>query len=234
MDCVRGRGSLRAMLRSRALLFAGAVCAAAWVIPSAAHAQDTSNADEKVSPTAKGVVGGAFLGAEVVMLPMAIAGVRPVWPYLVFGGAGAVGGGIGGYFIEKSVDDGRVPLYMLAGGLALVLPTVVLTLNATRYRAAENYRENQAPTNVPAADPGSPGGAPVRPATPQPGQTTPAQGAHRSAPAPTGSLVAVREGSVQLGLPIPEVRPVFSARQRAELGVKQETQVQVPVVHFTF
>lgn len=217
------------MLRSRALLFAGAVCAAAWVFPSAAHAQqDTSNADEKVSPTAKGVVGGALLGAEVVMMPMAIAGVKPIWPYLVFGGLGAVGGGIGGYFVERSVDDGRVPLYMLAGGIALVLPTVVLTLNATRYRAAENYRENQAPSNLPPADPGAPNGTPVKPASPQ--------GAHRETitPPPTGSLVAVHQGAVQLGLPIPEVRPVFTARQRAELGVKQETQVQVPVVHFSF
>lgn len=215
------------MLRTRALLVAGAVCAAALALPSAAHAQDTSNADQKVSPTAKGVVGGAFLGAEVVMLPMAIAGVKPIWPYLVFGGVGAVGGGIGGYFVEKSVDDGRVPLYLLAGGLALVLPTVVLTLNATRYRAAENYRETPAPTNVPPADPGAPNGTPVRP---------PPQGASRdrATPPPTGSLLAVREGAVQVGVPIPEVRPVFTPRQRAELGVKQETQVNVPVVHFSF
>lgn len=200
---------------------------AAWAMPSAAHAQDTSNADQKVSPTAKGVVGGALLGAEVVMMPMAIAGVKPIWPYLVFGGVGAVGGGIGGYFVETNVSDGRIPLYMLAGGLALVLPTVVLTLNATRYRAAESYRETPAPTNVPPADPGAPNGSPVRP---------PSQGAsrdHKVAP-PTGSLVALQEGSVQLGVPIPEVRPVFTARQRAELGVKQETQVNVPVVHVSF
>ena len=223
------------MLRSRALFFASAVCASAWIFPSAAYAQqDTSEANEKVSPTAKGAVGGGFLGAEIVMMPMAIAGVRPLWPYLVFGGAGAVGGAIGGWAVERSVDDGRIPLYLLAGGLALVLPTVVLTLNATRYRAADNYRENQAPTNVPPADPGAPHGAPVQPVQPtQPGTAAPAMGAEAK-PAATGSLLAVRGGNVQLGMPIPDVRPVFTARQRAELGVKQETQVQVPVVHVTF
>lgn len=201
-------------------------------VPQAAHAQDTTNADEKVSPTAKGVVGGAFLGAEVVMIPMAIAGVKPVWPYLVFGAVGAAGGGIGGYFVEQNVDDGRIPLYMLAGGLALVLPTVVLTLNATRYRASENYRENSAPGNSPPADPGAPNGAPVKPA--MPGTAPPAQQGAEATPNATGSLVAVRQGAVQLGMPIPDVKPVFTARQRAEFGVKQETQVQVPVVHVTF
>lgn len=219
------------MLRAQALLVAGAVCAAASLtfLPLPAYAQqDTSNADEKVSPTAKGVVGGAFLGAEVVMIPMAIAGVKPVWPYLVFGAVGAAGGGIGGYFVETNVTDGRIPLYMLAGGLALVLPTVVLTLNATRYRAADNYRENAAPGNTPPADPGSPNGAPVKPATPTTPTTTEAR------PAATGALLAVRGSSVQVGVPIPDVKPVFTARQRAEFGVKQETQVNVPVVNFTF
>lgn len=223
------------MLRSLALLATGALCVAASVtfLPQVAHAQqDTTNADEKVSPTAKGVVGGAFLGAEVVMIPMAIAGVKPIWPYLVFGAVGAAGGGIGGYFVEQNVGDGRIPLYMLAGGLALVLPTVVLTLNATRYRAADNYRENSAPGNSPPADPGSPNGAPVKPS--QPAAAPPAQQGAEAAPPLAGSLVAVRQGGVQIGMPIPEVKPVFTARQRAEFGVKQETQVQLPVVHVTF
>ena len=220
------------MLRAQALFVAAAVTAGALVIPASAHAQDATNANEKVSPTAKGAVGGAFLGAEVVMIPMAIAGVKPIWPYLVFGGLGAVGGGIGGFAIEKSVSDGRVPLYMLAGGIALILPTVVLTLNATRYRSAENYRENNAPTNAAPANPGSPSGSPVQPTQPtQP--NAPVKTGEATAP-PTGSLVSVRSKNVQVGVPIPDVAPVFSARQRAELGVKQETQVNVPVVHVTF
>ena len=208
-----------AMRSWHAFTVAGAL---ALLAPSAAHAQDTTNADQKVAPTAKGVVGGAFLGAEVVMMPMAIAGVKPVWPYLVFGGLGAVGGGIGGYFVESAVDDGRVPLYMLAGGLALVLPTVVLTLNATRYRASENYRENNAPTNSPPADPGSPSGGAVK------------TGQRETPVTPTGSLLAVNGKQLQLSLPIPEVKPVFTARQRAELGVKQETEVRVPLVNVAF
>src|SRR5262245_22438173 len=58
-----------------------------------------------VSATGKGIVGGALLGGEVVMITMAAVGVEKGWPYFVFGGLGAVGGGIGGFFIEDATAD---------------------------------------------------------------------------------------------------------------------------------
>lgn len=192
-------------------------------LSGSAFAQEAQG--EAVSPTAKGVVGGALLGGELVMIGQAIGGVHKTWPYLLFGGLGAVAGGVGGYFVEQNVSDGRIPVYMLAGGLILVLPTTVLTLNATRYRPSDTYRENQAPTNLP-ADPGSPGGSPV----------TPAKGAEAPRPvqSASGSLLAVRHGALQLGVPVPEVRPVFTAKQRMELGVQQATEVRMPLVNVSF
>jgi hypothetical protein len=73
-----------------------------------------------------------LLGAEVVTIIESIAGVRPGWAYAVGAIVGAGGGGVGGYFVEQGSTDGKVPMYMLAGGLALIIPSVVLTLNATR------------------------------------------------------------------------------------------------------
>jgi hypothetical protein len=126
-----------------------------------AHAPD-ARADE-VSPSGKGIVGGALLGGEVVTIVEAIAGVRSTAAYLVGGGLGAVGGGVGGYFIEQGSSDGRVPVYMLAGGLALIIPAVVLTLNATRYMPDEQATEDKAPTNTgPEANPGASGGTSVQ------------------------------------------------------------------------
>src|SRR5580700_7925065 len=83
-----------------------------------------AHADE-VSSTGKGITGGALLGAEVVTMVEAIAGVRSGWAYAIGAIVGAGGGGAGGYFVEHSSTDGKAPTYMLAGGLALVIPAIV-------------------------------------------------------------------------------------------------------------
>ena len=141
-----------------------------------AHAPE-ARADE-VSPTGKGIVGGALLGGEVVMITESLFRVENGWAYVIGGGLGAVGGGIGGYFVEQGSIDGRAPIYMLAGGLALIIPTLVLTLNATRYHPTEGASEDRAPTNGPAADPGKAGGSVIvgpsaAPASPAPAVASP-------------------------------------------------------------
>src|SRR5262249_59890793 len=103
----------------------------------------------------KGIVGGALLGAEVVDMTMGVIGVEKGWPYFVFGGLGAVGGGIGGYFVEQNAPT-EASLYMLAGGMALVIPTLVLSLNATKYRPPESEQQIEPVSNQPAAEPPQP------------------------------------------------------------------------------
>src|ERR1700733_5453648 len=68
-----------------------------------AHHHD-ARADE-IAGTPKAIVGGAFLGAEVVAIPMGIAGVRAGWAYAVFPPLGAVAGGIGGFFMDQAYDN---------------------------------------------------------------------------------------------------------------------------------
>lgn len=225
----------------------------AVVVALAASAAFPSSAKaDEVSPTAKGIVGGALLGGEVVVITEAIIGVRDPLPYWIGAGLGMVGGGIGGYAVEQASTDGKAPVYMLAGGLALAIPAIVLTLNATRYRPSEEATEDRAPTNVPPADPGKAGGSSViggeAPAAPAGG--TPAPAAPPSPPPPTGggaggggtptSLINLplapnmAPGKVQLALPVPEVRPLYSAAERKALGVNQETEVRVPVFHVVF
>jgi hypothetical protein len=214
-----------------------AALAAATVGASFALSEGVASAQEIVKPTAKGVVGGALIGAEAVMITEALIGVKPWWAYAVGGGVGAIGGGIGGYFIEQAVTDGKAPLFMLAGGLALVIPTLVLTLNATRYVPTEGATEDKAPTNEPKADPGTPGGS----AAPTPANdpaTAPATApatppAAAPTPAPQG-LMDVRPGTVRLGVPMPVVTPVFTVAERRQFGMRQETEVRVPVFNLTF
>ncbi len=198
---------------------------------------------EEVKSTGKGIVGGALLGAEVVTITESFIGLKEGWMYAVGAGVGAIGGGLGGYAIESGSSDGRVPMYMLAGGLGLVIPAVVLMLNATRYKPSEDATEDRAPTG-PSADPGKIGGTsvlgaePSSPATPPPGgggATTPPP----SSPPPTTapppqSLFDLHGGAFRMGVPVPDVKPVYSARELKELGVPQQTMVRMPVLSVAF
>lgn len=245
----------RKKLGIRALALSAATCAlVATFTLSAVTTSNEAHAQEVVSSTGKGIIGGALLGGEVVMITESLIGVKPTWAYIVGGGLGAVGGGIGGYFIEGGSADGKVPTYLLAGGLALVIPTLVLTLNATRYTPSETAREDKAPTNDIPADAGVRGGSSVgpspAPANPAPAGGTPASPAPATAPTPGPgpttrltpaaampspmSMVSFQQGSLRLGLPLPEVLPVFSMAERRQLNVKQETEFRFPMVHVAF
>jgi hypothetical protein len=202
-----------------------------------------ARADE-VSPNGKGVVGGALLGGEVVTIVESLAGARPPWAYVVGGIIGAGGGGVAGHFIEQdnASQNGRVPMYMLAGGLALLIPAIVLSLNATRWQPEEGATEDSAP-GAPPAEPGVVGGSIVTgaPASPPPPvqPTAPPAGTPAPPPAaaptpPPQSLFDVHGGSLRLGVPLPDVRPVFSAAERRQYGMQAETEVRMPMLHMTF
>ena len=245
LDHISRRTSTKTSMRALAL----AAIAAGTVLvgsPKVAHA-------EEVSPDGKGIIGGAFLGAEVVVFIEAIAGVRSGTAYLLGAGGGAVAGGVGGYFIERAVDDGRIPAYMLAGGLALIIPALVVTLDQTRYLPSEGAREDRPVNNLPPSDPGKPGGGAVigaepKPTTPgatpaAPGGTTPAStpagggagGTPSSLRGPVSLINFQGTSTLRVGLPLPEVRPVFTATQKKAFGVDGAgSELRFPVMNVTF
>jgi hypothetical protein len=205
---------------------------------------------DNVSPTGKGIAGGALLGGEVVTITEAIIGVRAGWAYLVGGLAGAAAGGIGGYFVEQSTSNGQVPMYMLAGGLALVIPAVVLSLDATRYRPEEGATEDRTPAGPP-AEPGVPGASISSPSSGPAPAATPAA-APSSAPAATPSpspgstpappppptpqsFLDLHGGNLRLGVPLPSITPSFTPQEQKTYGlVKNEAEFRMPVLHVTF
>lgn len=232
----------------RAAVLAALAAGAILSVPSIAQA-------EEVTPTAKGIVGGAFVGGELVVFTEAIFGVRSGLAYVIGAGAGAAGGAVGGYFLEQNVDDGRIPAYVLAGGLALFIPALVVALDATRYMPTEGAREDK-PVNAPPSDPGKPGGSSVVGAEPPapgsattPPGTTPAptpspaptpaptpSGGGTQAPtqAPQASLFNFR-GGFYVGVPVPEVRPILGSAERSRMGVENRgSEVRFPVVRVSF
>jgi hypothetical protein len=238
--------------------FNAAVLAAFFGAAATVAHTPEARADE-VSPKGKGMVGGGLLGAEVVTITEAIIGVRNPIFYGIGAAVGAGGGVVGGYFVEQSSTDGRVPVYMLAGGLALVIPALVLTLNATRYRPREDATEDRAPTNEPSANPGKAGGTSVLGADPAPspgtssttlpppaggGASTPGPGSPSTAPPPPQSLLDIQVGggptasqrteTWRMGVPVPQVKPMYTAREQQQMGLPQQTEVRMPVLHVVF
>jgi hypothetical protein len=123
--------------------------------PREAHGQTRVS----VTPDGKGIAGCALLGAETVALIQGAAGVRARWTYAVFPLLGAIGGGVGGYFLESAArgsgatPDGTltgVAVATLVAGLGLVIPTTIVFVNATSYHPTE---EPETEDNAPAAGP---------------------------------------------------------------------------------
>lgn len=117
---------------------------------------------QEASGKGKGIVGGGIMGAEVVMLTEAALGVKNGWFYLAGGAAGAGGGVAAGIFIEKSSNP-RPAIYVFAGSLALVIPTMIAVLSATHFEPPATYRQDLPP------DEETPGEPPLEGARNEPG-----------------------------------------------------------------
>lgn len=194
------------------LLLAGAAVAATHA-PSEAAAQEAN--DNRVKATGKGIAGGTLLGAEVALITTAAVGAKSWWPYVLFGAVGAGGGAVGGYFVEQA-DPAEPSLYMLAGGMALVVPTIVAVLNATAYDPTEDEDLEESDDELP------------------PGVDAEAEIGSRALPLALVGIDAFEAPRVSLGLPAVEVRPTYTAAEIATYGVEQQTEVHVPIVRGSF
>lgn len=118
-------------------------------IASSGLARDASAAD--TMNRGKGVAGGVLLGAETVCLTEAAFGLQPTWLYGVGALAGAGGGVWVGYHLASS-GSAKPSSFLLAGGIALVIPTLIGIITATHFQPPETYREEQQPEDEPAIE----------------------------------------------------------------------------------
>jgi hypothetical protein len=221
--------------------------AGATLSPLTAHATGVGEA----SPTGKGIVGGALLGAELVMAGEAAFKVKPTWAYVVGGVAGGAAGGVGGYFVEQQ-GDARPPMLMLAGGLAFMIPTIVAVLSATAYEPPASYVQDVAPADEPLAEPPSPTQAPAAAPPAAPAAAAPAAAPTGAAPAPTGrrmlpatrrlslklpppALFGIGEDSrLALGVPNVQVFRSYTQTERLIFGAPSVAEVRIPVLDVSF
>jgi hypothetical protein len=224
----------------KALAFATALaCGSAALVgaPNRAEAQQAT----PVTPIPKGAVGGALLGGEVVCLTLAAVGVEKGWPYWVFGGVGAVGGGIGGAVMDIQLNNNHSSaepsLYLLAGGMVLVIPTLVASLNATAYHPPETETAEPLKGQEPAAEPPRPAPGGAAPPTPSPttrAPTTKQQRVAKNMEHLPISVIDMYKGHLGMGVPAVEVRPLYSQREVWQYGVQQGTEVKFPVFRAMF
>ncbi len=232
------------------------VLASALMFSGLSLAARTASAQE-ASPTGKGVVGGALLGGELVLGLEAAFKVQSTWAYIGGGTAGAVAGGVGGYFVERE-SSARYPMLMLAGGLAFAIPITVAVLSATAYDPGDTYVQDTGPTDEPIAEPPRPvQQPPAAPPAAAPGNETqpatlpaPSPAPSPATPVPSGSrrpsrknvvaqrrflpaLIDVEPERLSLSVPAVEVREVFS-RAEVAMGAPKATEVRVPVLHVLF
>lgn len=104
----------------------------------------------RTNASPQGVIGGALLGMELVMIIEGAAGVRNGWIMLGTGVAGGIAGGVGGFFLDQALDQMGQPqgmttisTAMLAVGLGLVIPTAIVFTGATMYRPPEATQQQQ-------------------------------------------------------------------------------------------
>lgn len=236
------------MRLARFVISAASLAAFTLALPNHARA-DVGR--EAASGVAKGTVGGALLGAELVLAVEAAADVESPWAYIGGGIAGAAAGGVGGYFVEKNASP-RVSMLLLAGGLTLAIPTTVAVLSATAYEPPADYLVDQPTADEPVADP--PQTAPAPGATPAP---TPAPGAAPSptSPAPSSSvprrhhrrvarvrplyltppaLLDFSPGRIALSVPAVEIAGTYTRAELAMYGLEQKTEVRVPFLNILF
>ena len=223
--------------------FALALALGAVVTTSSGEA----SAAAEVSGTGKGIAGGALLGGEVGFLGLAAAGAQQSWLYYTLPPVLAIGGGVGGYFVEKSANA-DVPLYMLAGGMALVIPTVVITLSATSYRPTS---EDSTPGDASPADGtvsvtvgggsaggsagGGAGSSTTGPAT-GPAKHKPGKTSMTLPPTRSFALVSYDDtlGALRVGVPAVSFKPSYSTTELAKFGLAQRYALHAPIVDVTF
>ena len=190
--------------------------------------------EDEASGSGKGTIGGALLGAELVLVVEAAFDVQPTWAYIAGGAAGALAGGYVGYRIEQD-QSARVSMLMLASGLTLAIPTTVAVLSATAYEPPVEYLQDTVPPDEPVADPPDPSAAEAPTKTSKPAvkraRTEPRRARPRSA---AMALLDIDPERIALAVPAVEVRGVYSPAELFVFGTEQATEVRVPVLTVAF
>ncbi len=198
----------------KALATVVVVSVACWgfASPSVAEAQVT-----QVESNAQGAVGLGLVGAELGFVIPAAAGLHELWAFIVFPVVGAAGGAVGGYFAFDNANRVEGGVAMLATGMALVIPSLVLTLVLTAYDPEDDgYVEEDDPPDVEASE-----------------EEEQAARIRRLASAGSG-ILRLAEGELLLGAPAPSLMNEVLQGSGGALLAATTQELHVPLVSGSF
>ncbi len=235
-----------------ALVLGVAVSAASTHLTSSrAEAQCMASATRPcttVDSTPKAIIGVGLMGAELGLIIPALAGMRDLWPYIVFPLVGAVGGAVGGWAIEENTRNSpEISVALLAVGIALVVPAIVGTLALTAYSPpSEAQQADEDMTAAPAdgdsveafQDDATETEAAPAETTPAPAEQSPSarllQQRIRALTVGGPGLLRFADGAILLGIPMVSSTATFTPEELARLHIAQQSDVNIPVVSATF
>jgi len=178
----------------------------------------------QVESVPKGAIGLGMIGAELGFVLPAVIGLHDAWAFIVFPLALGAGGAVGGYFAFDEPNSAEAGVAMLAVGIALIIPTLVLTLAMTRYDPGDDEEDE-----VEEGDYSEEFGGDAEPT-----EDAEARRRVRDRALAGGGLLHVGTGEVSLGVPALSVRPNMSAEEAARYGGGQSAELHVPVVSGAF
>lgn len=211
-----------------------AAALAATLLVSSGHFAEVAQAQAmcgaapctQVQSVPKGAIGLGMIGAEIGFVLPAVIGLHEAWAFIVFPLALGAGGAVGGYFAFDEPNSPEAGVAMLAAGIALIIPALVLTLALTTYDPG-GEDEAEAPEEGDYSEEFDEGGQ-SPPAEESAGRRA------RERLVAGGGLIHVGTRDVSLGVPALTVRPSLSAREASLYGDSQSAEVHVPVVSGAF
>jgi hypothetical protein len=199
-----------------------------------------AQAQTQVSVDGKGVAGGALLGGELGLFVVSATGAKDAWPYYVVPGLLAVGGGIGGYFIENQLTgEPAVPYLMMGVGMGLIIPAIIVTISANQYQPPDGDDGTAADKGASAPASGttvtSPGAGTSTTTVPAGGPSKRALDHASRAVFPSALLNYDDQASrFAVGVPMMSVHPSYSLTEMVQFGVQQRFEVRAPLVALSF
>jgi hypothetical protein len=208
-----------------------------------------------ITAVPQGAIGLGLLGAEAVVLIQGACGLRLRWAYAVFPAIGLVGGAVGGVFMDLAIDRADPPgsgpylvsTGLLVGGLALIIPSIIMYLHATRYRPEDTaaQTDDNATVNVQMEEstntPGRPGaggagGTGGTGGTPGAGGGAGGgrQGRRGHTHLPSDAFVNFAPGEFGFSMPAVTMVRSYSLREMQQYGIGNQTEWRVPVMSMAF
>jgi hypothetical protein len=206
-----------------------AAFAATLVIGSATFTQSAQAQvmTTQVKSVPKGAVGLGLIGAEIGLVLPAAVGLHETWAFIVFPLVLGAGGAVGGYFAFDDPNSPEGGVAMLAVGMALIIPSVVLTLALTSYDPGDEADGGGEDDELDEEFGGSGG------AESPPPEDSARRDARERAVAGAG-LLHVGSRQLSLGVPGVTIRPTLTAEEIQRYGGSASAEVNIPVVSGAF